>query len=73
MNKRLDDAIVRLRSLPVERQNEAAELLLDFLDEDVSNLSLTPEQISEIERRLGNDEPFATEAEVRETFDRLTK
>lgn len=73
MNKRLDDVISRLKSLPEERQVEAADLLLDFLDDDASNLRLTPEQIAEIERRLGDDEPYATEAEVRATFDRLTK
>jgi hypothetical protein len=73
MNKRLDDAISRLKSLPEDRQIEAAELLLDFLDADTAGISLTPEQIAEIERRLGNDEPFASEAEVRATFDRLTK
>jgi hypothetical protein len=73
MNKRLDDAISRLKSLPEDRQIEAADLLLDFLDGDAASISLTPEQIAEIERRLGDDEPFASEAEVRATFDRLTK
>jgi hypothetical protein len=72
MNKRLDDAISRLKSLPDDRQVEAAELLLNFLD-DGSDVHLTPEQIAEIERRLGDDEPYATEAEVEATFDRLTK
>ena len=72
MNRRLDDAISRLKSLPDDRQVEAAELLLDFLDEG-SDFHLTPEQIAEIERRLGDEEPYATEAEVEATFDRLTK
>jgi hypothetical protein len=31
---------------------------------------LTPEQIREIERRLSDDEPFASEEEVRATYDR---
>ena len=73
MNKRLNDVISRLQSLPDERQVEAADLLLDFLDDDASSVRLTTEQIAEIERRLGNDEPFASEAEVRATFDRLTR
>lgn len=73
MNKRLDDAIARLKSLPEDRQLEAADVLLDFLDEDASSIQLTSEQIAEIERRLGDNEPYATEAEVRATFDRLTK
>jgi hypothetical protein len=73
MNKHLDDAITRLKSLPQEKQREAAELLFDFIDQDSSDIYLTPAQIAEIERRLGEDEPFATDAEVRATFDRLTK
>jgi len=73
MNKHLDDAITRLKSLPEERQREAADLLFDFLDQDSTEICLTPEQIAEIERRLGDEEPYATDAEVRATFDRLTK
>jgi hypothetical protein len=73
MNKRLDDAITRLQSLPDERQGEAAELLFDFLTQDLSDVDLSPEQIAEIERRLADDEPFASDSEVRATFDRLTR
>jgi hypothetical protein len=43
------------------------------LDRDSSGISLTAEQIAEIERRLAEDEPFAADAEVRATFDRLTR
>jgi hypothetical protein len=73
MNKHLDDAITRLKLLSDERQNVAAELLFEFLDQESSDVYLTPEQIAEIERRLSDDEPYATDAEVRATFDRLTK
>jgi hypothetical protein len=73
MNKQLDDAITRLRTLPDERQREATELLFDFLDEDFLGIQLTPEQIAEIARRLSDDEPFASAAEMRATFDRLTR
>jgi hypothetical protein len=34
---------------------------------------LTPEQIAEIERRLADDEGFASDEEVRALIDRLTK
>jgi hypothetical protein len=34
-------------------------------------LDLTPEQITEIERRLSEDEPFATDDEVKATFERI--
>jgi hypothetical protein len=71
MNKRLDEVLSRVRSLPDEQQGEIADLLLDFLDQD--DVYLTPEQIAEIERRLSDDEPYASEAEVRAVFQRLTK
>jgi len=47
--------------------------LFDFLEGDSSDIDLTPEQIAEIKRRLADDEPFASEAEVRATFERLTR
>jgi hypothetical protein len=71
MNKRLEEAIARVGALSEERQGEAAEVLLAFLD--ASDVHLTPEQIAEIERRLSDEEPFATDEEVRSTFARLTK
>ncbi|MBX9776385.1 MAG: hypothetical protein K2Y71_18550 [Xanthobacteraceae bacterium] len=69
MNKRLEDAILQLKSQPEERQQEAAELLFDFLERD-AGVYLSPEQIAEIERRLEEDD-FATDEEVRAVFDRL--
>ena len=71
LNKRLDEVLSRVRSLPDEQQGEIADLLLDFLDQD--DVYLTPEQIAEIERRLSDDEPYASEAEVRAVFQRPTK
>jgi hypothetical protein len=35
--------------------------------------NLTPEHIAEIERRLSDDEGFASDDEVRALIDRLTK
>ena len=72
MNKRLEDAITRLRTQPDERQQEAAEILFDFLEQD-ADVSLSPEQIAEIERCLSDSEPYADDAEVRNVFARLTK
>jgi len=68
MNKRLDEVLTRVRSLPDEQQGEIADLLLDFLTDE--NVYLTPEQIAEIERALSDDEPYASEAEVRAVFQR---
>jgi hypothetical protein len=73
VNKHLDEAIARVRALPDERQREAAEILLEFVDDQGSDVHLTTEQIAEIERRLSDDEPFASDDDVRALFHRLTK
>ncbi len=72
MNKRLDEAITRLRELPEEQQQVAAELLLDFLGDDGKSIELTPEQIKEIEAALADDE-IATDEEVEAFFARFRK
>jgi hypothetical protein len=73
VNKQLNDAIERVKSLPDDRQREAAEILLDFVEDQNRDVLLTQEQIAEIERRLRDDEPFASVEEVRAVIDRLTK
>ena len=73
MNRHLDDAIAQVKSLSDEDQREAAALLFEFLDQQKSDIRLTPEQVAEIERRLGDDEPFASDQEVRDLYARLTK
>jgi hypothetical protein len=73
VNKQLDEAITRVRTLPDEQQREAAQILLEFLDLQNSDIQLTPEQVAEIERRLNDDEPYATSDEVRDLYARLTK
>src|SRR3954462_61026 len=73
MNKPLDDAILQVRTLPEEQQREAAQLLFEFLELQRSEIHLAPEQIAEIERRLSDDEPYATDEDVQEVFARLTK
>jgi hypothetical protein len=67
--KELHDVIARLGELPEDRQQAAAVMLLDFLEED-EEIVLTPEQIAEMERCL-EDEDFATDDEVRAVFDRI--
>jgi hypothetical protein len=51
MNEKLNDAISRLSNLPEDRQEAAAMLLLDFLDQE-EGAELTPEEISELEQFL---------------------
>jgi hypothetical protein len=42
-------------------------------DKDSFRIHLSRGQIAEIKRRISDREPFATDAEVRRTFARLTK
>jgi hypothetical protein len=72
MNRRLEEAIARVEVLPDDRQSEAAEVLFAFLDTYVGDIQLTPAQIAEVERRMSDDEPFATDEEVRSAFARLS-
>lgn len=73
MNKRLDEALARVKALPEDRQGEVAELLFDFLEPGNVAVHLTPAQVAEIERGLADSEPYASDAEVRALFQRLTK
>jgi len=69
MNKRLSEAIARLSELSDEQQEDAAALLIDFLDRGKVDADLTPERIAEIERRL-EEEDMATDEEVEARFAR---
>ena len=73
MNQRLEEVIEQVRALPEERQQEAAQILLAFLDQQNPDLYLSPEQIAEIERCMPDDEPYATDEEVRSVFARPKK
>jgi len=73
MNKRLDEALARVKALPEDRQGEVAELLFDFLEPGNVAIHLTPAQVAEIERGLADSEPYASDAEVRALFQRLIK
>jgi hypothetical protein len=72
MNQQLEEAIERVKALPDDRQQEAAFILLGFLDQQSPDLYLSQEQIAEIERCMSDDEPFASEEEVRSVFAHLT-
>jgi hypothetical protein len=73
MNRLLEVALEQVKALPDERQQEAAQVLFAFLDQQNPELYLSPEQIAEIERRMSEDGPYATDEEVRAVFARLTK
>ena len=73
VNKHLNEAIERVKTLPDDRQREAAEILFEFVEGHDKDVYLTQEQIGEIERRLSDEEGFASDEEVRAVIDRLTK
>ena len=47
--------------------------MFDFLELGNVAIHLTPAQVAEIERGLADSEPYASDAEVRALFQRLTK
>ena len=59
----------RVLTWPQQRQEAAARVLAEMEGQDVSDLSLTDEQVAEVERRLADPHPkFLTLEEVRERF-----
>jgi hypothetical protein len=60
----LDQAVARVRTLTAERQQEAAELLMQIADQETSALRLSPEQRAEVRRRLAEPADHATDAEL---------
>ena len=68
MTERLEEAIAKVRKLPCDRRDEAAELLLSVVEEGADTLRLTPEQVAEVERRLANPSQYAPHQEVRDFF-----
>jgi plasmid stability protein len=69
----LEQVLEQVRTLPDDRRQEVAQVLLAYLNEESSDIRLSPEQIAEIERCMSDDEPFASEEEAREVFAHLTK
>jgi hypothetical protein len=72
MNKQLSEAITKLGELPEDRQEQAALLLFDFIEQEESDVQLTPEQIAQIRRREDEDD-VATDEEVKAFFARFEK
>jgi len=66
MNKRLSEAFERVSELPEERQEAAADLLIDFVEHPEA-YEVTPEQIAEIDQARREDD-YATPEEVEVFF-----
>lgn len=73
MSDRLDEAIAKVRQLPEDRQEEAADMLLDLVEHDPAQYRLSDAQLAEVRRRLAEPPDYASDAEVEEAFDRLTR
>lgn len=68
MTRLLSQAIAAIRTLPSKRQDEAAELLLNFVQDGARSVRLSSEQVAEAERRLRDPGSFLTQEQVREFF-----
>ena len=68
MTELLEKAIARLRSLPKERQEDAAELIMSLVEHDSRSLQLTDAQAADVERRMREPSGFASHAEVEAFF-----
>ena len=73
MTKLLEKAIAEIRRLPVERQDEAAEILLELAAQDSGEYQLSPEQVADLEERLASPPDYATDAEAMAVIRRLTR
>lgn len=68
MTELLERAIAKLQTLPGDRQDEAAQMLLSLVDESPA-VQLTTEQAQEVARRLDAPAPrYSTHEEVAAYF-----
>ena len=68
MTKLLQEAIAAVRTLPNQRQDEAAGLLMDLVQDDPGSVRLSPEQAAEVERRIRQPGSYVTHEQVRAFF-----
>ena len=68
MTKLLENVIEKVRLLPADRQDEAAEILLTIVEQSGDNApKLTEKQAAEVRSRLGNQQ-YASDGEVAAFF-----
>lgn len=69
MSKTLEKAIAEARNLPEDRQEQIGQWISDFVEQERSTMTLSAEQIAEVERRLANPNPvFATDEQMAAFF-----
>ncbi|MDP9137572.1 MAG: hypothetical protein M3N38_05275 [Pseudomonadota bacterium] len=72
MSKLLDRAYEKARTLSNDRQDEVGEILLSIIEQDTSEVRLTPEQQNEVRRRLASPGPVVPENEMKALFRKLS-
>ena len=67
MTKLFEQAVDAVRGLPADRQDAIARMLLQFADEELSALELTPDEEASFDQSLAQAGRgvFATDAQVR--------
>lgn len=72
MTNLLTEVIRRVWELPVERQDDAAHVLLGMLENDVSPYRLTDEQLHEVDLAIADADAgrFAADEEIDEVLHR---
>jgi hypothetical protein len=73
MTKLLEKAFEQARRLPQERQDEVGEMILSLVEQDGSDVRLSPEQAAEVERILAGPEEIVPDHEVKAFFRKLTE
>jgi hypothetical protein len=67
--EQLKAVLDRVLTWPSERQEDAARVLTEMEEQHTSDVSLSDEQVAEVERRLADPDPkFLTLGEVRARF-----
>jgi hypothetical protein len=72
MSKTLDHAYQKARTLSASRQNEVGEILLSLVEQEDSDVRLSPAQEEEVRRRLANPGPLVPDHEMEAFFRKLT-
>jgi len=68
----LERAYEKAKTLATNRQDEVGEILLSLVEQDTSDLRLSPDQQEEVRRRLTNQEPLVPQLEMKAFFRKFT-
>ena len=68
----LERAYEKAKTLAANRQDEVGEILLSLVEQDTSDLRLSPDQQEEVRRRLTNQEPLVPQLEMKAFFRKFT-